>query len=154
VTLGVTKMPRVAAIYGFEFTRAFQAAGLAFTPASDDHTKAKRLARALDAYNLTGTVSAPDLSREHLYRLEAVLSFVEHLDVRVSETVDDEAAITKPHDFFESTAVGGARNNGDGAVVGSDAFNPWRTSRQQFVELALTRLADEDFCRRTKFKSL
>jgi hypothetical protein len=83
-----------------------------------------------------------------------VLSFVERLDVRVSEAVAEEVAITKPHDFFESTAVGAARNNGGGAVVGSDAFNPWRTSRQQFIELALMRLADDDFCRRTKFRSL
>lgn len=147
-------MPQVAAIYGFEFTRTFQAAGLTFTPTSDDHSGAKRLARALDAYNVTGTVSALHLPRELLYRLEAVLSFIEHLDVRVSDTVNEEEAIAKPHEFFESTVVGGARNNGGGAVVGSDAFNPWRTSRQQFVELALSRLADEDFCRRTKFNSL
>jgi hypothetical protein len=147
-------MPQVAAIYGFEFTRPFQAAGLTFTPASDDHSAAKRLARALDSYNLTGTVAATDLGRELLYRLEAVLSFIEHLDVRVSEPVADEAAVAHPRDFFESTAVGGARNNGGGAVVGSDAFNPWRTSRQHFVELALKSLADEEFCQRTKFNAL
>ena len=147
-------MPQVSAVYGFEFIRSFRAAGLDFIPASNDHVAAKHLARALDAYNLTGTVSAPSLDREDLYRLEAVLSFIEHLDVRVSETVSDEAAIAKPQDFFESTVVGGARNNGGGAIVGSDAFNPWRTSRQQFIECALTHLADEDFCRRTKFNLL
>ena len=137
--VGVTKMPQVAAIYGFEFTRPFQAAGLTFTPASANHSAAKRLARALDAYNLTGTVTAADLGRELLYRLEAVLSFIEQLDVRISEPVADEAAVAHPHDFFELTVVGGARNNGGGAVIGSDAFNPWRSSRQQFVELALKR---------------
>lgn len=147
-------MPQVAAIYGFEFTLSFQAAGLTFTPASEDSTKAKHLARSLGAYNLTGTVSAPNLNRERLYHLEAVLSFIEHLDVRVSEMVTDDAAITTPHDFFESTVAGGSRNSGGGAVVGRDAFNPWRTSRQQFIELALVKLADEEFCRKTKFNAL
>lgn len=147
-------MPHIAAIYGFEFTRLFQAGGLTFTPIAQDHSTAKRMARALDAYNLTGTVSGESLDRELLYRLEAVLSFIEHLDVRVSEAVNDPNATTRPLDFFESNAIGGARNNGGGAVVGSDAFSPWKTSRQQFIELTLTRLADDAFCRRTKFNSL
>lgn len=89
-----------------------------------------------------------------LFRLEAVLSFVEHLDVRVSEIVDDGEAISRPHDFFEAAAIGGVRHNGGGAVIGSDAFNPWRDSRQQFIDLALTRLADPAFCQETKFNSM
>lgn len=143
-------MPNIAAIYGFEFTRPFQAAGLTFTPVALDHSVARRMARALDSYNLTGTVSGDTLNRELSYRLEAVLSFIEHLDVRLSETVSESNATIKPLDFFEATAIGGARHNGGGAVIGSDAFNPWKASRQLFVELALSRLADDAFCSSTK----
>jgi hypothetical protein len=114
----------------------------------------KRLARALDARNLTGTVSGQTLQRDRIYCLEGILSFIEHLDVRLSEPVSDESAIKNPADFFESAVVGGPRNNGGGAVLGSDAFNPWKTSRSQFIELALRHLEDAEFCQRTKFRQL
>jgi hypothetical protein len=145
-------MTEVAAIYGFEFTRPFDAAGLHFEPVSSDHASAKSLARTLDSYNLIGTVSAPSLTSDVLFRLEAVLSFVEHLDVRISHVVNDTEAVLRPHDYFEASAVGGRRNNGGGAVIGEDTF--WREARPQFIELALKRLADQTYCQDTKFNSL
>lgn len=147
-------MPQIAALYGFEFTRAFSAAGLSFQPIESSHDAAKSLAREPRAHNLTGTVSAPNLSGETRYQLEGVLSFIEHLDVLVSEPVSDAAALGRPEKHFQRRIVGQARNNGGGAVVGSDAFNPHRESRQQFIELALNHLSDAAFCRRTRFNSL
>ena len=147
-------MPQVAALYGFEFTRAFSAGGLSFEPIESAHSAAKTLARDMQGHNLTGTVSAPTLSAEKRYHLEGVLSFIEHLDVIVSEPADDEEAVREPEKHFPTRITTRSRNNGGGAVLGSDAFNPWRESRKQFVELALNHLADAEFCRRTRFNSL
>jgi hypothetical protein len=147
-------MPQTAALYGFEFTHAFSAAGLTFQPVSLEHATAKALARNLKAHNMTGTVSAATLPPEKRFHLEGVLSFIEHLDVLVSEPTDEEDAAVHPESYFEPTIAMRPRHNGGGAVLGSDAFNPWRDSRQQFVELALNHLADADFCKRTRFNSL
>ena len=148
------QMPQTSALYGFEFTRCFSAAGLLFQPVESSHAAAKKLARNLRAHEITGTVSGPQISREMIFQLEGVLSFIEHLDVLVSEPESAEDAAENPDRYFESTLTMRPRNNGGGAVLGSDAFNPWRESRQQFIELCLSRLADEQFCQRTRFRSL
>jgi hypothetical protein len=126
-----------AAIYGFEFTRSFDAGGFHFEPVSTDQQEIHGLARDLERHHLTGTVSAPTLSREALFDLSAILSFIEHLDVRLSLpiTMDDTPAF--PERFFDLALPAAHRNNGGGAVVGCDAFNPWKQSRQQFIERAL-----------------
>src|SRR5687768_3943457 len=147
-------MPQTSALYGFEFTRSFSAAGLFFQPVESDHAAAKKLARNLKAHEITGTVSGPRLTPEMLFHLEGVLSFIEHLDVLVSEPESAEDAADNPGRYFEPALTMRTRNNGGGAVLGSDAFNPWRESRQQFIELALSRMADEQFCQRTRFRSL
>ncbi len=147
-------MPQTAALYGFEFTRPFSAAGLTFQPSLVEHATAKALARDLKAHHMTGTVSAPTLAPERRFHLEGVLSFIEHLDVLVSEPAGEEDAAVHPESYFEPTIAMRPRHNGGGAVLGSDAFNPWRDSRQQFIELALNHLADADFCKRTRFHSL
>jgi len=147
-------MPQTSALYGFEFTRSFSAAGLFFQPIESGHAAAKKLARNLKAHQITGTVSGTRLTSELLFELEGVLSCIEHLDVLVSEPENADDAADNPARYFESAFTARPRNNGGGAVLGSDAFNPWRDSRQQFIELALSRLADEQFCQRTRFKSL
>jgi hypothetical protein len=147
-------MPQVAALYGFEFTTPFSAGGLEFRPLHGKVSTAKALARDVSKYNLTGTVSAPKLSREQLFRLEAVLSFIEHLEVTVSEPLNDAAATGNPEDFFEMHVFTPYRHNGGGAVLGSDAFGAWRDSRSTFIELALKHLADAEYCQRTRFNSL
>ncbi|CAE6894295.1 conserved protein of unknown function [Ectopseudomonas oleovorans] len=147
-------MPQTSALYGFEFTRCFSAAGLLFQPIESNHTTAKQLARTLNAHKLTGTVSGPRLTKETLFQLEGVLSFIEHLDVLVSDPENAEDAVDNPRTYFESEYTVRPRNSGGGAVLGSDAFNPWRGSRQLFIELALNHLADEQFCQSTRFKSL
>ncbi|HEY5849895.1 MAG TPA: hypothetical protein VIT62_03895 [Lysobacter sp.] len=147
-------MPQTSAIYGFEFTRSFSAAGLHFRPLAPEHSIARKLARNLAEHHATGTVSGDRLPRETLFDLEGVLSFIEHLDVILSEPEDAGDAATNPHAYFELALTTRWRNNGGGAIIGPDAFSPWRESRQQFIELALGKLVDESFCERTRFRSL
>lgn len=147
-------MPQVAALYGFEFTIPFSAGGLEFQPLHGDYSRARVLARDSSKHNLTGTVSAPTLSQDQLFQLEAVLSFIEHLEVLVSKPVNDIAAVNKPEDHFELHVVTPGRHNGGGAVLGSDAFGAWRNSRSTFIGLALKHLADAEYCQRTRFNSL
>lgn len=147
-------MPQTSALYGFEFTRSFSAAGLFFQPVESNHVAAKQLARSLNAHKLTGTVSGPKLTQEMLFKLEGVLSFIEHLDVLVSEPESAEDAADNPGCYFKSEFTVRPRNPGGGAVLGSDAFNPWRESRQRFIDLALSHLSDEQFCQSTRFRSL
>jgi hypothetical protein len=147
-------MTHVAAIYGFEFTREFTAAGLQFSPITTDHQAAKRLARDLRSHHLTGTVFGEKVDRELIYELEGVLSFIEHLDVMILFPANESEDNQYPTDLFEPTITTHKRNNGGGAVIGSDAFNRWKESRQQFIELALSHLRDKEFCERTKFRSL
>lgn len=147
-------MPQTSALYGYEFTRPFAAAGLIFRPVQSDYSAAKNSARNLKAHEITGTVSGPQLTPIDLFQLEGVLSFIEHLEVLVSDPEDAQDAADHPARYFETSLATRARHSGGGAVLGSDAFNPWRESRQQFIELAMAKLRDEDFCQRTHFNSL
>ena len=147
-------MTDFSAIYGFEFTRVFSVNGLSFQPIESQYSVAKALARNLKAHNLTGVVSAPTLTREMLFQLEGVLSFVEHLDVYISEPTDDADAIINPNQYFEPTQFMRSRHNGGGAVLGSDSFKPYHESRQQFIELTLRYLSDIELCKKTRFDSL
>lgn len=147
-------MPSTAALYGFEFTRSFSAGGLSFAPIETQHPTSRELARNLLVHNLTGTVSAPLLSPMKRFHLEGVLSFIEHLEVLVSEPVDNVHAVEAPDRYFEVKSALRPRHNGGGAVIGSDALSPQQDSRRQFIELALGHLDDTAFCERTRFHSL
>ena len=147
-------MTQIAAIYGFEFTHQFAAAGLHFMPIEKSHRAAKRLARDLNSHQLTGIVSGSKIDRETIYELEGVLSFIEHLDVMVLGPISAPESGQNPFSLFDQTITTRKRHNGGGAVIGSDAFNPWKDSRQQFIELSLSHLRDKEFCERTRFRSL
>lgn len=145
-------MTYIAGIYGYQITRSMQVSGLTFEPVTSNLREAESLARSFDIYNLTATVSGDSLTPETRFKLEAVLSFIEHLDVLVTLPVElsvsTEAATTQ----FPKSLTTQRRNNGGGAVVGVDTFFP--QSRPTFIELALQHLSDDAFCSRTKFNSL
>jgi hypothetical protein len=139
-------------IYGFEFTRPFQAAGLEFRPLYKNRDEAHRLALDNCAHHLTGTVSGADLLEDQAtFRIEAVLSFIEHLDVRLSEPSDVATATTEPLSLFEPVLHIGRRDHSGGAILNPDTFPPHRYARRDFIDQALGRLADEAFCKDSKF---
>lgn len=145
-------MTYVAGLYGFQITRPISVRGLSFEPITTDHQQPERLARDLDVYHLTATVSGESLDHELCFKLEAVLSFIEHLDVLVSKPVKRSAAGESVTALFSKSLATQRRNNGGGAVVGVDTFFPH--SRSKFIELALQCLSDDTFCTSTKFDSL
>jgi len=143
-------MPFVCGIYGFEITRPFEVYGMQFVPLINSFREAQDSARVLDQYNLTAVVIAEDFSRDLLFRLEAVLSFIEHLDVIVTEPMPLE--LPQPHDQFPKVLRTSRRHNGGGAIIGSDTFFP--NSRATFIEKALQRLGDSAYCEATGYRVL
>ncbi len=144
-------MRQVCGIYGFAITKPFVVDGLRFVPVHSSFQDAKDSARDLTQYNLTAAVVTDDLiSAEILFRLEAVLSFIEHLDVVITEP--EAFAGNDPLAQFEKTLRIGRRHNGGGAVIGDDTFFP--LSRPTFVRQALLRLGDDSFCDSTGYRTL
>ena len=143
-------MAQICGIYGYEMTKGFAACGMRFVPASQSMQEAELAARDESRYNLTAVVIADDFGANILYRLEAVLSFVEHLDVIVTPPqllVDGD-----PLGQFDKTLRVSRRHSGGGAVLGKDTFFP--TSRSTFIELALNRLADSTHCESNGYHTL
>jgi hypothetical protein len=137
-------------VYGYEITREFTVCGMRFVPRYTSFQEAQKAARDLNHYNLTATIYADEFPQELLFRLEAVLSFVEHLDVLV--TVPEMLTSSEPQTQLPSVLLTARRNNGGGAMIGSDTF--FRQSRPQFVEKALLRLADATHCESTGYRTL
>lgn len=123
---------------------------MAFKPLFTTFRDAEASARDLRKYNLTAIVEAADLPAELLFRLEAVLSFIEHLDVIVTEP----EPLTTADGFsqFPKVLFTAQRNNGGGAIIGSDTF--FGNSRQKFVEQAVLRLGDSAYCEATGYRTL
>lgn len=145
-------MRYVAGIYGFQIARPISVAGLTFEPITGDLRQAESLARDLDVYHLTATVAGDSLNPELRFKLEGVLSFIEHLDVLVSMPFERPADAESTVALFPKSLTSQRRNNGGGAVVGVDTFFP--RSRATFIELALQCLSNDAFCTSTKFNSL
>lgn len=108
------------------------------------------MARAVDQYNLTAVVIADEFPGDLLFRLEAVLSFVEHLNVIVTEPMLLE--LTNPHDQFQKILRISRRHDGGGAIIGSDTF--FHDSRSIFIEKAIQRLGDSAHCEATGYRTL
>jgi hypothetical protein len=143
-------MSLVCGIYGYEITRPFSACGMRFVPRHTSYQEARDAARNLERYNLTAVVVADEFAGDHLFRLEAVLSFIEHLDVIV--TKPEPLTATDGHDQFPQVLSTTRRHNGGGAMIGSDTF--FRDSRPTFVEKAMQRLADTSHCEATGYRTL
>jgi len=111
-----------------------------FQPLESGYQQARALARDTRRHHLTGTVSADRLSAQQLFDLSAVLSFVEHLDVVVSEAIDDPEAQSQPERHFDLALEPRSRLQGGGNVIASDAFRP--DSRRDFISLAMALLSD------------
>lgn len=145
-------MRLLAAIYGFEITRPISFGTCRIEPITNSYEKARTLARDLEAYHLTATLLGDTLPEDERFRLEGVLSFIEHLDVIVfpaSQLIGDAEPVASK---LPAILRRQRRNSGGGAVIGEDTF--FRQSRADFLALAMSKLGDERFCKSTKFDTL
>lgn len=143
-------MPLACAIYGYEITCHFTVGGMQFFPITNSFQEAHEAARNLNEYQLTGIVISNEFSGDVLFRLETVLSFIEHLDVIVTKPVEFDAI--DPSNLFSKTLKTSRRHNGGGAMISSDNFFP--DSRPLFIEKALQLLDDSAYCETTGYRTL
>lgn len=141
-------MTNIFGIYGFQISKPMELEDLKIRPIATTHEKSKLLARDESRYNLTAIAECTNLSEEKIFHIEGILSFIEHLDVKIARPIDDSnsAANLPPVLLVQK------RPSGGGAVIGEDTFFP--DSRRKFVELCLNKLEDKSFCNKSKFSSL
>lgn len=143
-------MTSACAIYGYEFTREFTYQGMRFLPRYTWVTDANEKARDLTRYHLTGVVVLDKYDDHQISCLEAVLSFIEHLDVLISDPLPlTDSDVFAP---FPAVARTAKRHNGGGAVLHQDAF--FHEMRSNFIELAMSKLADDQFSEDTGWRTL
>lgn len=145
-------MRLLAAIYGFEITRSISFGTCRIEPITDSYEEAHTLARDLEAYHLTATLVGDALPEDERFKLEGVLSFIEHLDVIVFPAAQLIDSAEPSASRLPTTLRRQRRNSGGGAVIGKDAF--FRQSRSDFLTLAMSKLGDDAFCKSTKFNIL
>lgn len=143
-------MKIICGIYGYQITQAIVLPGLIIEPRTADHKKSKEWARDLDCYHLTAVLKCEEISNDLLFNLEAILSFIEHLDVLISLPKKD--VNSDMFSNFTKIITTHKRINGGGAVIGEDAFFP--NSRSQFIAKALEKLQDKEFCETSQFNIL
>lgn len=137
-------------IYGYQITRPIDLPGLRIEPRTNDYQQAKQWAKDINSYQLTAVLRGTSISDDLLFDLEAVLSFVERLDVLI--TSPKELAEGNPFAQFAPSITTHRRNSGGGHVIGEDAF--FQTSRSLFVPKALDRLQNQEFCKQSQFRTL
>ena len=142
-------MKTVCAIYGYEFTKEFSYRDMRFVPLHSWFADVQDKARDLKSYQLTGVVVLDKYDAHQVFCLEAVLSFIEHLDVLISDPREiDQEDLFNP---FPPVARVAQRHDGGGALLMQDAFSAMRSN---FIPLAMDRLADDNFCESTGWRTL
>jgi hypothetical protein len=110
----------------------------------------KELAIDSDVYGLTAVLEAETLTEIFLYRLEAILSFIEHKNVIILSpfmgTYENYISQLNYKKFSWN------RKNAGGSVIGEDIF--FKNSRKDFIQKAMNKLQDTEFCQNTSFNVL
>lgn len=137
-------------VYGYNITKGIDLPGLRIVPTDDDYGRVKDAARDLNEFRLTGIAYLDQPDEEFVFELEAVLSFIERLEVLVTSPVSCGESNVKEQ--FPERIVAHKRHNGGGAMIMTDTFLP--DSRKDFIAKALNRLSDQAFCDATQFRIL
>lgn len=143
-------MSVVCGVYGYQITVPIEVGGMKILPLSGSYKESKGLARDLASYNLTGILVAEKISADLIFDLEAVLSFIERLDVLI--TMPEIAQGSDLFELFPKIITTRARASGGGCTVGDDAFFPG--SRRDFIEKALGLLEGGSVSESSRFRSL
>jgi hypothetical protein len=136
----------VCGIYGYQITRPIDLRGGRIEPRTSEHNQARQWARNADTYELTAVLKGASMLNDFLFNIEAVLSFIERLDVLITLPVEydnDDAFSQFPPSIRmhrRRFSGGGGRLSGGGAVIGDDTF--FGASRSAFILKAIDRLED------------
>ena len=143
-------MTFACAVYGYECTIPARIGDFELIPRFVNLSDAREHAREQSVYNLTALLMGNGLSPEIAFQMEAILSFIEHLDVIVTEPVaqNEEDAFAS----FPTTLPAHQRHDGGGAMLMSDVF--FGNSRATFIGCCLRKLSDAPFNSKTKFADL
>jgi hypothetical protein len=106
-------MTLLCGIYGYEITKPIEIGDIKIIPRSTSYSEVTEWARNIDTYHLTAVAQMELFSHEKLLDLEAVLSFIEHLDVIVTRPIDLESS-GNLFDQFPIRLNGHVRYNGGG----------------------------------------
>ena len=140
-------MSKLCGIYGYHITQPIDFPGFVITPRTTDHEKAQEWARDLSSYNLTAVLEVRNTSLNELFYLEAILSFIEHLDVLITHPIENTSSDLFSN--FTECITTHPRTDGGGEVICKNVLFP--ASRRTFIELALGKLQDKEFCESTQF---
>jgi len=143
-------MELVCGIYGYQITHTIEIGGFRIVPRTNDFTQATEWASDRKSYQLTAVILAESISDNRLFYLEAILSFIERMDIII--TSPQELDNTDPFLGFVSSITSHKRSSGGGAAILSDTFS--RDSRKIFISKALEKLEDDIFCEKTQFRVL
>jgi len=113
-------------------------------------SEAHEKARDKSKYHLTAVIVGDRIDDLLAFRLEAILSFIEHLDVIVTDPI--EVGASNPFEAFPSTLPTHGRHDGGGATLMEDMFIG--NSRAKFIGACLEHLEDEARSARTRFGDL
>jgi hypothetical protein len=143
-------MPVLCAVYGYECTQRAAFDLFELRPRFNALPEAKAKARDKSLYHLTAVLVGDRLTAPIAFQLEAVVSFIEQLDV----VITDPIVIDGP-DLFSSlplTLPTHGRHDGGGATLLADVF--LGNSRAKFIRSCLRHLQDDHFCSTTQFADL
>lgn len=107
-------------------------------------------ARDQSAYRLTATIRSESFEPTYLFNLEAVLSFIERLDVLVTTPIP--IGTSEAEHAFPEIALQRSRHSGGGAMLAEDSWSG--KSRALFIGLAMSCLENQAYCEATTFNSL
>lgn len=143
-------MRLVFPIYGYHITKPISIRGGKIWPRTTDHWTAESWSRNLNTYHLTAALITEDVTHGFIFNLEAALSFIEQLDVIIGEAT---ALVGEdPFPQLKNSFNRNYRNDGGGAMIGTDTFFP--SLREKFLVMLLEKLDDQMFCKTTQFNQL
>jgi hypothetical protein len=140
---------QVSAIYGYTITRSIDLGHARIEPIPTQPEDPETMARDLQVFHLTAYVIGDNLSPQFIFKLSAILSFIERMDVQISDPILRDAFNLADWSLQTEARY---RHSGGGAKIPLDSMFP--DSRAKFIRLALAELSDSQRCEETGFDKL
>lgn len=138
-------------IYGYGIREPMSINGIDIIPKYFGSVEAQLYHRNEKIYHLTAFAKTESYDPNVFFDLEAILAFIERLDVLVSDPINLSAANNKEvFSHFPDTIQLHQRHNGGGRVIEESIIS--KNGREDFIKAALAKLGDIKFCEQTQFR--